>query len=96
MKTLNLFFVFTLFGCITVHAQSAEQAKKLLDAVYQKADSYQNMQIDFKYILENQAENIKQESNGKVIIEKDKYLLELLGAIQLFDGKKLYVVNEED
>lgn len=96
MKTYNLFSIL-LFVCgLTLNAQSADQAKKLLDAVYQKADGYQNMQIDFRYILENQAENIKQEANGKAIIQKDKYLLELLGAIQLFDGQKLYVVNEED
>ncbi|WP_343764561.1 outer membrane lipoprotein carrier protein LolA [Gangjinia marincola] len=75
---------------------NAQNAKTLLDEVSQKVKSYENITIDFKYILENNAENIKQESNGKVCLEGEKYRLELMGVTQLFDGKKIYSIMPED
>ncbi len=76
-------------------AQSNE-AKQLLNDVSEKVKSYDNISIDFKYVLDNSEENIKQETRGDVILEGDKYVLNILGTSRLFDGKTLYSISPED
>ena len=85
-------FCFTLIS----FGQNAEKAKSLLDEVYQKVSSYQNIQVDFKYALDNAEANTHQETRGDVIMEGDKYLFNLFGAQQLYDGKKVYTIVPEN
>ncbi|WP_299229172.1 outer membrane lipoprotein carrier protein LolA [uncultured Psychroserpens sp.] len=85
-------FIMSTFG----FAQSAEKAEALLNDVYSKAKAYENISIDFKYALNNSAENINQETRGNVIMEGDKYLLNILGVTRIFDGKTLYTISPED
>ena len=87
--TLLLF----IFGITTMQAQSA---KGLLDEVSKKVKSYDNIVISFKYSLNNPAENVDQETRGEVTLKGNKYLLNLMGTEQLYDGKKLYVIIPED
>jgi outer membrane lipoprotein-sorting protein len=72
------------------------KAKALLDEVSQKAKSYDNISIDFKYVLDNAAENIKQETRGDVVMQGDKYRLNILGATRIYDGKTLYSISPDD
>ena len=72
------------------------KAKALLDEVSQKAKSYNNISIDFKYVLDNTAENIKQETRGDVVMQGDKYRLNILGATRIYDGKTLYSISPDD
>lgn len=91
-NTIALLFI-TL---ITFNAFSQNEAKKLLNEVSTKVKSYDNITIDFKYVLENTAENIKQETRGDVVLQDEKYKLNILGITRLFDGKKLYNISDED
>ncbi|XLS30613.1 LolA family protein [Flavobacteriaceae bacterium M23B6Z8] len=95
MKKLYALIVFTLvsFGAI---AQNSAKAKALLDDVYAKATSYDNIYIDFKYTLNNKAENINQETRGNVTMQGDKYLLNYLGATVLYDGKMVHTIVPEN
>lgn len=79
-----------------VNAQDASKAKTLLNEVSAKVKSYDNMVIDFKYSLENSAENMSQETRGDVSINSNKYVLNLMGTTQIFDGKKIYTIIPED
>ncbi len=90
-KVLVLF----LLATSTIFAQDNE-AKKLLDDVSLKAKSYTNISIDFKYVLENSEENIKQETKGSVVMEGEKYLLNILGITRIYDGKNIYSISSED
>lgn len=94
MKYILIAFVF-LFS-ISNQAQDAAKAKALLNEVSQKVKSYDNISIDFKYVLKNTSENINQETRGDVVIEGEKYLLNILGVTRVFDGKTLYTINPED
>ena len=76
-------------------AQSSE-AKQLLNEVSEKVKSYDNISIDFKYVLDNSEENIKQETRGDVVMEGDKFVLNILGSTRLFDGKSFYTISPED
>ena len=91
----KLVFILSLF----IYAFSFGQdnnAKSLLDEVSQKAKSYDNISIDFKYVLDNASENIKQETRGDVVMQGNKYRLNILGATRIFDGKTLYSISPDD
>lgn len=85
-----------LVASIFSYGQNSSKAKTLLDEVYSKATSYDNIYIDFKSSLENTEANIKQDTNGNVTLSGDKYLLDYLGAQQLNDGKKVYTIVPEN
>lgn len=85
-----------LFTVISFGQDKAEAAKSLLDEVSQKVKSYDNISIDFKYVLDNLEEEIHQETRGDVVMEGDKYVLNVLGITRIYDGKTLYTISPED
>ncbi len=98
-KTMRKLFLLALILTSTfTNAQNSEKAKTLLDKVYNKVKSYDNIFVDFKYTLNNTEVNINQETRGNVTLSGDKYVLNSFGAQQLFDGSKVYTIvpdNEE-
>ena len=87
-----------LFLCLSANAQNSEKAKGLLDEVYNKVVSYDNIAIDFKYTLENTEANTKSETRGDATLQGDKYRANFFGATQIYDGNKVYTIipdNEE-
>ncbi|WP_425596959.1 LolA family protein [Seonamhaeicola maritimus] len=94
---MKIKYIVTLFVlAMTVNAFAQNKGKILLDEVSQKVKSYDNISIDFKYSLENISENIKQETRGDVVMQGEKYKLNILGITRLFDGNKLYSISPED
>ena len=81
---------------ITSFGFSQNKAKSLLKEVSTKVKTYENISIEFKYLLENTAEKIKQETKGDVYLQGEKYRLNILGITRLYDGKKLYNISPED
>lgn len=92
MKKFLILLVITT--SISTFAQN--KAKALLDEVSAKVKAYENISLDFKYTLENTSENIKQETRGDVVMQGEKYRLNILGITRLFDGKKMYTISTED
>jgi outer membrane lipoprotein-sorting protein len=88
--------VSVLFLLLSTISYSQQSGKTLLKEVSDKVNSYENISIDFKYILENTSENIKQETRGDVVLQGDKYKLNILGVTRLFDGKTMYNISPED
>ena len=92
----RILLIATLIIAAIANAQQADKAKNLLDEVNSKMSAYNNIYIDFKYNLDNMAENINQETKGNVTIAKDKYLLNYLGATKMYDGSKTYTIVPEN
>lgn len=90
----KILIVLLVLVSYTTQAQNA--SKKLLDEVSTIVKGYDNISIDFKYVLVNLEENINQETRGNVIMQGDKYLLNILGITRIFDGKTLYSISPED
>ena len=87
-----------MFFCFSINAQNSDKAKALLDEVYNKVVSYDNIAIDFKYTLENTEANTKSETRGNATLQGDKYRANFFGATQIYDGNKVYTIvpdNEE-
>src|SRR5690606_5872288 len=84
-----------LLCTFTLQAQD-KKAKDLLDQVTAKVRSYDNIQIDFRYSMNNAKENINQESKGNVTMKGDMYVLNFMGVTKIFDGQKTYTIVPED
>ncbi|MFD0799514.1 outer membrane lipoprotein carrier protein LolA [Maribacter chungangensis] len=95
MNKLRVVFAF-LFIASFSQAQSSEKAKALLDEVYAKVKSYDNIFVDFKFDLNNTEAGIKQETRGDVTLAGEKYIFNYLGAQQLYDGNKVYTIVPEN
>lgn len=81
---------------VSVMGQTSLEAKKLLESASQQMESYDNIVFDFSYVLNNQMEQINQENSGQVTVADEKYKLNFLDAIQLFDGVALYTIVPEN
>ncbi|MGK0174854.1 MAG: outer membrane lipoprotein-sorting protein, partial [Ulvibacter sp.] len=88
--------VLLLISTLSISIATSQSAKALLNEVSTKAKSYDNIQIDFKYNLNNAKENVNQDTRGNVTLAGDKYILNMLGTTRLFDGKKIYSIVPED
>ena len=93
----KIFFIAVAFLSINlVNAQNSEKAKALLDEVYNKVQGYDNIFVDFKYVLNNQEADINDETRGDVTMQGDKYVANFFGAQQLYDGSKVYTIVPEN
>ncbi|MFO7744002.1 MAG: outer membrane lipoprotein carrier protein LolA [Psychroflexus sp.] len=95
IKIISLVFL-TILATKISYAQNDNEAKALVGQVLDKVQSYNNFVIDFTYTLENKEQNIQQETRGDVSIKDEKYVLNLMGTTQIFDGKKIYTIVPED
>jgi len=98
MKVFKQLFFFGLlfFLSISLYSQTSLKAEKLLDDVSLQMSNHKNYEFTFKYILENSQENIRQETNGKIVVSGKKYRLTTTDVSQLFDGKNLYTIIPEN
>jgi outer membrane lipoprotein-sorting protein len=92
----NILIAFLIVCSTVTFAQNTTKAKKLLDEVNNKVKGYDNISIDFKYVLINTEENIKQETHGDVIMQGEKYVLNIMGITRIYNGKNLYSISPED
>ncbi|MGB5461820.1 MAG: outer membrane lipoprotein carrier protein LolA [Aureibaculum sp.] len=95
MKNL-VFICLAIFMSSLGLAQEEAKAKQLLDEVSKKMNTYENIYVEFKYKLDNNEEDIHQETRGNVTMKGDLYKVNFLGTNQIFDGKKVYTIIEED
>ena len=79
------------------HAQNRDpEAQNLLEKVSNKVNGYDNMVLEFKYVLDNSEENIHQETRGDITLVGDNYVLNILGITRIYDGQKLTTISPED
>ncbi|MBU2976103.1 LolA family protein [Zobellia sp. B3R18] len=95
MKKIILVFTLVLLSNVTF-AQNSEKAKALLEDVYTKVKSYDNIYVDFKYVLNNSEAGINQETRGEVTLQGDKFIGNFFGTTLLYDGSKVYTIIPEN
>ena len=91
MKILLSFLI--IFISSTCYGQ---QATLLLKEVSAKVRSYDNIQINFKYNLNNQKEGVNQQTFGDLTLFNDKYVINMLDITRMFDGSSIYTIVPED
>lgn len=102
----RLFLTFLFLACLgSVHAQqmlstqdtnSSSRSMQLLDKVSQKVKSYDNIVMEFEYDMKNLQTNLHQNTRGKIMLEGNKYRLDLMGTTRIFDGEKIYTIVPEN
>lgn len=92
----SILIVTLVFTATFAQAQSSDKAKALLDEVYSKVQSYNNIAVNFKFALHNSEADVDQETRGDVTLEGEKYLFNYLGSQQLYDGAKVYTIVPEN
>ena len=95
MKKLVLVFALIVTANFAF-AQNSDKAKALLDNVYNKVQGYENIFVDFNYVLHNSEADINSETRGDVTLQNDTYLFNYLGTQQLYDGNKVYTIVPEN
>ena len=89
IKKILLLFITGVF--VIVSAQKVDnKAKNILDAV--SAHYKSKNAIYFKFIYATAGKN----EMGDFYASKDKYRLKIMGSEQIFDGNKIYSINEEE
>ena len=96
MKTNPLALILLLTLSFPLWAQTSIEAQNLLEQASKQMESYDSIKFKFSYVLNNRVEQINQESKGAVTVAGDKYRLNFLDAIQLFDGEKRYTIVPEN
>ncbi|VAW10667.1 Outer membrane lipoprotein carrier protein LolA [hydrothermal vent metagenome] len=92
----KLLLVFAVCTANLAMGQNSDKAKTLLDEVYTKVKGYENIFVDFKYVLNNTEADINSETRGDVTMQGDRYLFNYLGTKQLYDGNKVYTIVPEN
>jgi outer membrane lipoprotein-sorting protein len=99
MKKIGLFFLSVLISSSTF-SQESEKVKKLLDEVSTKMGAYKNMRIVFSQTLSNEDAGINEGDEtpirGIINLQGQKYNLDYLGNTFIYNGKKLYVINNDE
>ena len=99
MKRIKILFICLLIASST-YSQESENAKELLDKVSKKMGAYKNMYIGFSQTLSNEDAGIKEGDEppikGVINLQGEKYNLDYLGNTFIYDGKKLYVINNDE
>ena len=89
IKKILLLFITGAF--VIVSAQKVDnKAKNILDVV--SAHYKSKNAIYFKFIYATAGKN----EMGEFYASKDKYRLKIMGSEQIFDGNKIYSINEEE
>lgn len=96
----SIFIIILLVFYQVSFSQNDKNAKEFLDEVSLKMGAYKNMHIGFSTTLIHKEAAIYEGDEapikGKITIEKEKYYLEYLGNTLIFDGKKLFVINNDE
>lgn len=90
LATLGLLFLQNM------NAQNDAEAEVLLENVYNKMRSYENISLDFDFSLFNEVADIRQDTKGSVILKDSLYRFDYMGIQQLFNGKKVITIIEEN
>ena len=89
MNKLIIFIILTLLN-ITVSAQK-ELAKDILERLSSKTESCDNITIKFIFLFENKSQNIEEQKEGTLIVEKEKFRLEMNAQTIINDGETQWV-----
>ncbi|MGY5351255.1 LolA family protein [Wenyingzhuangia sp. IMCC45533] len=93
---IKLLTGFAIFASSFIFAQNSNQAEEILKNVSSSLEQQSNIALEFTHTLENKIVNIQQSSKGSAIIQGDKYKLNYLDNIILFDEVNSYVISPEN
>lgn len=73
-----------------------QKATEILDQVVRKTNSYSNFSVEFEYKMHNKEADIDESKEGKIVVEGDKYKLDIAGQIVISDGETIWTYLPQD
>ena len=89
MKKLIIIFLITIFNTMLV-AQN-DLAKNILDQLSLTTKSYKNITIKFNFTFINESQNIKENQNGKLILNNNNFRLEMNDQTIINNGETQWI-----
>ena len=89
MKKLIIIFLITIFNTMLV-AQN-DLAKNILDQLSLTTKSYKNITIKFNFTFINENQNIKENQKGKLILNNNKFRLEMNDQTIINNGETQWI-----
>jgi len=98
MKHITLIItllIFSFFASSQVELNKDPEAKKILDAVSKKIESYNNLRIKFEYTIENKQNQYKESHKGYAFLKENSYKI-IIPETEIFsDGKDVWTYMKE-
>ena len=88
--------VVVICASFSLNAQNDPAAGNWLDEASATMSGYKTISMDFDYVLDNKAEDVSQALTGTLLLKGDKYVVNLFGSTQIFDGSKTYTIIPEN
>jgi len=96
MKKIIYLITIAFISVSSLAVKAQNKSENLLNEVSTKMSSFKNMYIKFNYVLENKEVGMKQEASGTVYTAGDKYNLEFMDNILIYDSLNTYIILTED
>lgn len=98
MKSFFKFSLLVIFISTSSIHLFAQNADKILGDLSSKTNSYKNIKATFAYKMVNTEADINEVTNGTLMVEGDKYNLNIAGQIVISDGETLwtYIPDSEE
>ncbi len=90
---IRITILFALLFTGTLYAQN--NAQGLLKKTLDKMSSYKNFKSDLTYSMVNRQNNIHEKKTGTILVEGDKFRIEIMGQIIISDGKDMWTVIKD-
>ncbi len=94
LLSLTLFITLTSFAQYS-NEKGDKKSKVILDKFRLKSDAYKNFTADFTYKMENTEADISESKDGSIIVEGNKYVLDIAGQKVISDGKTVWTYIKE-
>lgn len=85
--------IFLAFAALTANAQKDPGA--VLDKISSTLQSYEAVQADFFFTLENKEADIFDSYEGSLVMQGEKYRLSIMGMLAISDSKSMWIYMEE-
>jgi len=91
-----LTILLAIFFCLQYSNAQDANAKKILEKLSSETKKQKNITIEFKFIFENNSQAIKESQKGKLIIENEKFILELDNQKIINNGETQWIYLSEE
>lgn len=78
-----------------LYAQKDKKATKILEELSKKTESYKTIEVDFLYKMDNNESDIHESYDGELLVEGDKYRLNIAGQLVISDGETIWTYIED-
>jgi outer membrane lipoprotein carrier protein len=96
MKKLTALIALLVFPVLCIFSQNDKKAREILDKLSAKTKSYSSIKAEFSYSLVNKDRKINTVQNWKLLLNGDKYRLDMGDQLIISDGKSLWKVLKND